>query len=64
MKKSFDREYIFSSLMIAILVAISVVFLILSCFEINLDECNLTLFVGSFAALTGAVWCFLLCRNC
>ncbi|MBE5918054.1 MAG: hypothetical protein E7273_14585 [Pseudobutyrivibrio ruminis] len=64
MKKRLDKELIISLAIVALLVAVGVVFFLLFMFDIQISQNNIAGIVGSYSGISGGVWLFLLCRNC
>ncbi|MCR5416274.1 MAG: hypothetical protein K6E79_05720 [Pseudobutyrivibrio sp.] len=62
-KRGLDRELIISLGVIALLLAIGIVFMVLFLFDIDITK-NLSSVIGSYSGLSGSIWLFLLCRNC
>ena len=64
MKKRLDKELIISLAIVALLVAVGVVFFLLFMFDLQISHNNIAGIVGSYSGISGGVWLFLLCRNC
>lgn len=62
--KGLDREMIIGCAIVAMLISISLIFLVVLYYEIDLASINKGSFVGLFSVLTGGIWGILLIRNC
>lgn len=59
-----NRETIFCCGIMALMYGGGILFLVLGFLGIDLGDCNSTLLVILFFALSGGIWGILLCRNC
>lgn len=63
-KNGLDKEMIIGYAVFAMLTALSIIFIVLIYFSIDLKECSGGVLVSAFSVLTGFIWGILLIRNC
>ena len=64
MKRRLDRDMIIAFAVIALLVAIAIIFFVLFILDIQISNNNLAQVLGSYSGLSSSIWLILLCRNC
>ncbi len=63
-KRGLDKDMIVSLATISCIWALTILFFVLFLFDISVSSGNLIFIVSSFSMMSGAIWLFLLCRNC
>ena len=63
-QRKLDPEMIVGCAVVAVLVAVSIIFLYVLYFDLDLRQCDSTKLVSAFSVLSGGIWGILLIRNC